>query len=72
LTALDGRTYHLAPALVAAAPATAARILGDGEPMSSRPWMPLGAILRAHADQRERRPVRLPLEVTMLDIGGVS
>ncbi|MBA2567470.1 MAG: hypothetical protein H0V08_06735, partial [Thermoleophilaceae bacterium] len=28
LTALDGRTYHLAPALVAAAPAIAARFLG--------------------------------------------
>ncbi len=28
LTALDGRTYHLAPALIAAAPAIAARLLG--------------------------------------------
>jgi hypothetical protein len=28
LTALDGRTYHVAPALVAAAPAIAARLLG--------------------------------------------
>lgn len=28
LTALDGRTYHLAPALVTAAPAIAARLLG--------------------------------------------
>jgi hypothetical protein len=28
LTVLDGRTYHLAPALVAAAPAIAARLLG--------------------------------------------
>jgi len=27
-TALDGRTYHLAPALIAAAPAIAARLLG--------------------------------------------
>ena len=28
LTALDGRTYHLAPALVAAAPGITARLLG--------------------------------------------